>query len=93
MAIRNDRVGEILEGDRHNRKILISPEGVPLNIRIATNSERFTALVFDLLIMFLAVVVLIVLLVLAASIVFHSEIELLVSLLSILVIASCIEET
>ena len=68
MAIRNDRVGELLEGDRHNRKILVSPEGVPLNIRVATIGERVTALMLDLLLMFLAVIVLVILCILALSI-------------------------
>lgn len=68
MAIRTDRVGELLEGDNRNRKILISPEGVPLNIKVASNGERLTALMFDLLIMFGAVVVLIILLLLAMTI-------------------------
>lgn len=61
MAIRSDRVGELLEGDRHNRKILISPEGVPLNIRVATIGEHATALMFDLFLMLIAVVILIIL--------------------------------
>lgn len=68
MAIRTDRVGELLEGDNRNRKVLISPEGVPLNIKVASNGERLTALMFDLLLMFATVVVLIILLILAATV-------------------------
>lgn len=68
MAMRSDRVGELLEGDRHNRKILVSPEGVPLNIRVATIGERATALILDLLLMFVAVIILVILTVMAISI-------------------------
>lgn len=68
MAIRSDRVGELLEGDRHNRKILVSPEGVPLNIRVASIGERATALILDLLLMFVAVIILVILTIMAISI-------------------------
>lgn len=68
MAIRSDRVGELLEGDRHNRKILVSPEGVPLNIRVATIGERVTALMFDLLIMFVAAIILLILCIFAFAV-------------------------
>ncbi len=58
MAIRTDRVGEFVEGVRHKKKQLVSPEGVPLEIRIANRGERIAALCLDLFFLFAAVFVL-----------------------------------
>lgn len=58
MAITNDRVGELLEGARPNRRVLISPEGVPLDILIAGRGERLAALLLDLLIQIGAIAIL-----------------------------------
>lgn len=65
MAVRNDRVGELLEGVGRKRKELISPEGVPLDIKIASVGERFNALILDLLFMLIACVILFILLLFA----------------------------
>lgn len=65
MALRNDRVGELLEGDSRRRKVLISPEGVPLDIKIASNGERLNALLLDLLFMLIGIVIIFIILLLA----------------------------
>ena len=51
MAIANDRVGELLEGTKRNRRTLVSPEGVPLDIRVAGHGERLAAFFIDIGIM------------------------------------------
>ena len=51
---RIDRAEELIDGISRNRKELISPEGVPLDIRIAGHGERLTALIVDWLFMWLA---------------------------------------
>lgn len=51
MAITNDRVGELLEGVKRNRRVLVSPEGVPMDIVVAGNGERLTAFLIDLAIL------------------------------------------
>ena len=48
---RFDRLGEILEGVRHKRKTLETPEGVPLEVRIANRGERLAAFALDLVFM------------------------------------------
>ena len=48
MATRTDRVGELLEGIRRNRHDLVSPEGVPLDIQIASHGERIAAIILDM---------------------------------------------
>lgn len=55
MAIRTDRVGELLEGVRRNRRIIVSPEGVPLDVHIAGHGERLTAFALDMAFLFAAV--------------------------------------
>ncbi len=47
MAPRQDRVGELLEGLRRNRRLIISPEGIELDVSIASKGERLTAFVLD----------------------------------------------
>ena len=58
MPLKTDRVEELIEGVRHSRKTIISPEGVPLQVRIATHGERLSAFFLDLAIMFTAVIAL-----------------------------------
>ncbi len=58
MAIKSDRVGELLSGIKRNSRALVSPEGVPLDIQAASHGERITALALDLLFMFIAVILL-----------------------------------
>lgn len=57
MAIASDRVGELLEGTKRNRRTLISPEGVPLDIRVAGHGERLAAFLVDIGLMFAGVIV------------------------------------
>ena len=63
MAIRPDRLGDILEGAKRRRRTIVTPEGVELDIRLAGSGERLTAFILDLLFMFAAVFVLYFLLV------------------------------
>lgn len=49
------RVTALFGDANRRRKVLVSPEGVPLEIQIATRTERLTAFLFDLLCMFLAI--------------------------------------
>lgn len=64
MAVKTDRIGEILEGVKRNSKILLSPEGVPLDIKVAANGERLMAFCLDFFLMIASIVVLYILLVL-----------------------------
>lgn len=48
MTIRNDRVGELLEGSARRSKIIVSPEGVPVLVHIAGCGERLTAFFLDI---------------------------------------------
>ena len=50
-----DRVGELLEGARRERRTLLSPEGVPLDIRLAGRGERLTAFALDMTFMGVAI--------------------------------------
>ncbi|CAK7072473.1 MAG: hypothetical protein DELT_01943 [Desulfovibrio sp.] len=59
-----DRVTALFGGAKRKRKILVSPEGVPLEIVLATRGERLTAFTLDLLFMFLAIGVCYILMVL-----------------------------
>ncbi|MDR1922137.1 MAG: RDD family protein [Candidatus Adiutrix sp.] len=52
MATTTDRVGALIEGIKRNRRVIVSPEGVPLEVQAAGHSERLAALLLDLLIMF-----------------------------------------
>lgn len=63
MATTTDRVGELLEGIRRNRRTIVSPEGVPFDIHIASHGERLTAFVIDLVFMFTMIGLLYVLLI------------------------------
>lgn len=51
MAPTNDRVGRLLEKAGRRRRVIVSPEGVPLDIQIAGHGERLTALLLDLVFM------------------------------------------
>jgi uncharacterized RDD family membrane protein YckC len=53
-----DRVTHFLEGTRRNRREITTPEGVPLEVEIATFPERATAFVLDLAIWFGATIIL-----------------------------------
>ena len=64
MAIRPDRLGDILEGAKRRRRTIVTPEGVELDIRLAGSGERLTAFLLDLLFMFATVFALYFLLVL-----------------------------
>ncbi|MDR3279729.1 MAG: RDD family protein [Synergistaceae bacterium] len=58
-----DRVGALIEGITRPVWTIESPEGVALDVQIATRGERFAALMLDLIFMALAVIVLVILLV------------------------------
>lgn len=62
MAVIYDRVGELVDGIKRKRKIIISPEGVPLDIQIASRGERLTALVLDLVFMYGTIILIYILL-------------------------------
>ena len=53
---RTDRAGELIEGIGRGHKELLSPEGVPLDVRIAGHGERLAALIVDLAIILAAVI-------------------------------------
>ena len=50
-----DRLNQLLDSGRRNRRVLVSPEGVPLDIQVARHGERLTAFVLDMVFMFGAV--------------------------------------
>ena len=58
MTAPKDRVGQLLEGIRREHRELVTPEGVPLEIRIAGNGERISALMLDLGLMLVIVILL-----------------------------------
>ncbi len=58
MAITTDRVGEFIEGPARNRRTLVSPEGVLLDIQVAGNIERVSAFLLDIVFMFTAIILL-----------------------------------
>ena len=63
MAIGTDRLGELLEGGKRTHRVIVSPEGVPLDVQVAGRGERLTALAIDLALMGAVVVGLYILLV------------------------------
>ena len=63
MATTTDRVGELIEGIRRNRRVIVSPEGVPLDIQVAGHGERLTAFAIDITFMFVTIALLYVLMV------------------------------
>ena len=56
MPADKDRIEELLEGITRKKAVIVSPEGVPLEIQIASHGERLTALVLDLCFMFAAII-------------------------------------
>ena len=69
MAQRLDRINRFLDGVKRNRREIISPEGIVLEVDIANNGERLTAFVIDFLFWMLATALLF--LVLALLVVEH----------------------
>jgi uncharacterized RDD family membrane protein YckC len=69
MAQRLDRINRFLDGVKRNRREIISPEGIVLEVDVANNGERLTAFVIDFLFWVLATALLYV--VLALMIVEH----------------------
>lgn len=59
-----ERVSQLFGDAKRKRKVLVSPEGVPLEIQLATRGERLMAFLLDLLFMFLAIGVFYILLIL-----------------------------
>ena len=51
MAAAVDRVGALIDGEKRDRRVIVSPEGVPLDIQVATNEERLAAFAIDVAIM------------------------------------------
>lgn len=47
MAAGHDRVDELLDAPRRNRRVLVTPEGVPLELDIAGAGERLVAFCID----------------------------------------------
>jgi uncharacterized RDD family membrane protein YckC len=50
-----DRVGELLDGVKRPARKITSPEGVELNVQIASRGERMTAFVIDMTFLLLAI--------------------------------------
>ncbi len=65
MALSIDRVGELVERTKRNRRVIVSPEGVPLEVQVASHGERLTAFCLDLFFMFAAILCLYLTLLLA----------------------------
>lgn len=55
MAIRVDRLGELIEGTKRRHRVIVTPEGVELDVHLAGAGERLAAFLLDLLFMFAAV--------------------------------------
>jgi uncharacterized RDD family membrane protein YckC len=56
MPASTDRVNELLEGVRRNRQVIVSPEGIPIEVRIAAHGERLSAFALDMVFMIAVVV-------------------------------------
>lgn len=54
----SDRVSRLLDRTSRRRRVIVSPEGVPLDIQIADNGERLTALMLDLVFMMGGIIIL-----------------------------------
>ena len=54
MARRLDRINQFLDGVKRNRREIISPEGIVLEVDVANNGERLTAFAIDFLFWVLA---------------------------------------
>lgn len=68
MTLTHDRTSDFLEGRRRERRVIITPEGVPLSVELADHGERLVAFVIDLFIWFLLIVVIFVALVSAIGV-------------------------
>jgi uncharacterized RDD family membrane protein YckC len=66
MAQRLDRINRFLDGVKRNRREIVSPEGIVLEVDVANNGERLTAFVIDFLFWILATVLLYLMLALLA---------------------------
>lgn len=55
MPVTVDRVGELMGTGGRNRRQLVSPEGVPLDIQIAGHGERLAAFMLDIVFMYAAI--------------------------------------
>ncbi len=64
MARSLDRINQFLEGVKRDRREIVSPEGVVLEVEVANNGERLTAFVIDFLFWMLATAVVFVVLML-----------------------------
>jgi uncharacterized RDD family membrane protein YckC len=64
MAQRLDRINRFLDGVKRNRREIVSPEGIVLEVDVANNGERLTAFVIDFLFWMLATALLFLVLVL-----------------------------
>src|ERR1700749_165957 len=62
MAHRFDRINRFLDGVKRNRREIVSPEGIVLEVDVANNGERLTAFVIDFVFWILATVLLYVML-------------------------------
>lgn len=83
METRTDRVGELLDGIKHKRRILVSPEGVQLDTMIANYGERLAAFFIDMFFMFAAIAVLYLL----CMLIFFSKTSISVSMTLVLFVA------
>ena len=54
MPPRHDRVGSFFDGVKRNRREIVGPEGVVLELDVANNGERLTAFIIDFLFWVLA---------------------------------------
>ncbi|MDR3073352.1 MAG: RDD family protein, partial [Deltaproteobacteria bacterium] len=51
MVRATERVSELVDGVRRKRKVIVSPEGVPLDVQVAGHMERLGAFAVDMLLM------------------------------------------
>src|SRR5262249_60860344 len=51
---------DFLEGGRHERRQIVTPEGVPLSVELADYGERMIAFVIDLVIWFLLILAILI---------------------------------
>lgn len=68
MATTDDRLEELIDGARRDKRTLISPEGVPLGIIVAGRGERLTAFAIDVALQLGSVVLLALLVVFLLSV-------------------------
>jgi uncharacterized RDD family membrane protein YckC len=68
MAQRLDRINRFLDGVKRNRREIVSPEGIVLEVDVANNGERLTAFVIDFLFWLLGTILLFLILPLLFSV-------------------------